>query len=119
MPATYKGIEIPTSASGLELYSRKKGSGAAAQDILRQLKRDITRLQKEGKAIVLRGNSVEEMAKLIGKIYKEGVYQKMCEHSKFGATDTEPRYHIGQALVSTAKRMLGIDWYCEELAGWI
>lgn len=119
MATTYKGIDIPTSARGLELYSSVKGSGAAAQDILRQLKRDITRLQKEGKAIVLRGNSVEEMAKLIGKIYNAGVYKKMLEHSKFGATDTEPRYHIGQALVSTAKKMMGIDYYCEELGGWI
>ena len=115
MPTTYKGTEIPTSARGLELYSSMKGVGAAAQDILRQLKADITRLQREGKGV----SSVPVMAKLIGKIYKAGVYKKMSEHSAFGATDTEPRYHIGQALVSTAKRMLGIDWYCEELAGWI
>jgi hypothetical protein len=115
MPATYKGIQIPTSARGLELYSSKKGAGAAAQDILRQLKRDITRLQKEGKGV----SSVPAMAKLIGKIYKAGVYEKMIEHSQFGATDTEPRYHIGQALVDAAKRMMGIDWYCPELGDWI
>lgn len=115
MATTYKGTEIPTSARGLELYSSMKGVGAAAQDILRQLKADITRLQAEGKGI----DSVPAMAKLIGKIYDAGVYKKMLEYSRYGATDTEPRYHIGQALVSTAKRMMGIDYYCEELGGWI
>ena len=118
MATTYKGIDIPTSARGLELYSSVKGSGAAAQDILKQLRKDITRLQKEGAKLSITAG-IPGMAKLIGKIYTEGVYKKMCEHSKFGATDTEPRYHIGQALVSTAKKMMGIDYYCEELGGWI
>lgn len=125
---TYKGVPIPTSARGLELYSGMKGVGAAAQDILRQLKRDITELQERGKAIAARydswdgddGDAVKDMAKLIGEIYKAGVYEKMIEHSEFGATDTEPRYHIGQALVDTAKIMMGCaDYYMPELADWI
>lgn len=119
MSKVYKGVPIPTSASGLELFSSMKGSGKVAQDILRQLKRDITRLQREGKTVAL-VTSVPKMAKLIGTIYKEGVYKKMVEHSDFGATDTEPRYHIAQALVVTAKNMMGRESeYMPELADWI
>jgi len=119
MSKVYKGIDLPTSARGLELFSSEKGSGGAAQDILRQLKRDITRLNKEGKKVSL-VTSVPKMAKLIGKIYQEGVYKKMCEHSRFGATDTEPRYHIAQALVTAAKILMGReDEYMPELADWI
>ncbi len=119
MSKIYKGVDIPTSASGLELFSRMKGSGGAAQDILRQLKRDITRLQREGKTVAL-VTSVPKMAKLIGTIYKEGVSKKMSEHSGFGATDTEPRYHIAQALVDAAKRLMGrSDEYLPELGDWI
>ncbi len=129
MPTKYKGIAIPTSARGLELYSRMKGVGAAGQDILRQLKADITTLQSKGQAVARRyenartdaaeAKAIADMAKVIGRIYEAGVYKKMLEHSQFGATDTEPRYHIGQALVTAAKRMMGIDFYCEELGGWI
>ena len=119
MSKVYKGINLPTSASGLELFSSMKGSGGAAQDILRQLKRDITRLNKEGKTVAM-VTSVPKMAKLIGTIYNEGVYKKMSEHSGFGATDTEPRYHVAQAMVDAAKLLMGrSDEYIPELGDWI
>ncbi len=115
----YKGVNIPTSASGLELFSSKKGSGGAAQDILKQLKRDITRLNKEGNKVAM-VTSVPAMAKLVGTIYNEGVYKKMLEHSHFGASDTEPRYHIAQAMVDAAKLLMGrSDEYIPELGDWI
>ncbi|MHC5035282.1 MAG: hypothetical protein ACYTFZ_09620, partial [Planctomycetota bacterium] len=109
----------PTSARGLELYSSKKGAGAAAKEIVAQLKRDITRLQREAKTLSV-VDGIPALAKLIGTIYDEGVYKVMCKHSAFGATDTEPRYHIAQALVDTAKALLGrSDDYMPELADWI
>ncbi len=127
MATIYKGVRIPTSASGLELYSRMKGVGAAAKEIVAQLKRDITRLQREGKAIALRYDdwvsddqpAVKDMAKLIGTIYREGVYKTMGKHSDFGATDSEPRYHIQQALIDTAKHMMGVSDYMPELCDWM
>jgi len=119
MSKVYKGIDLPTSARGLELYSSMKGVGGAAQDILKQLKRDITRLNKEGKTVAM-VTSVPKMAKLIGTIYDEGVYKKMLEHAHFGAADTEPRYHIAQALVTAGKILMGReDEYMPELADWI
>ncbi len=118
MATIHKGVRIPSSARDLELFSSMKGSGAAAQEIIRQLKKDITRLQREGKKLAL-ADDIPGMAKLIGTIYDEGVYKLMLKYSDFGATDTEPRYHIGQALVDAAKSMMGIDYYCPELGDWI
>lgn len=127
MATTYRGIKIPTSARDLELYSGMRGVGAAAQDIVRQLKRDIAELQARGKELAARFDewegyeqpAIKGMAELIGEIYKAGVYRKMIEYSHYGATDTEPRYHIGQALIDAAKRMMGLDDYCPELGDWI
>ena len=80
---------------------------------------DITRLNKEMKTLPISAGT-PGLAKLIGTIYNEGVYKKMIEHSAFGATDTEPRYHIAQALVDAAKLTLGrSDEYMPELADWI
>jgi hypothetical protein len=119
MATIYKGVEIPTSASGLELFSSMKGSGKAAQEIIQQLKRDITRLQREGKKLSL-ADGIPALAKLIGTIYREGVEKVQVKYSAFGASDTEPNYHIGQALVTAAKIMLGReDEYMPELSDWL
>jgi hypothetical protein len=119
MTMIYKGGEIPTSARDLQLFSSHRGSGAAAQEIVRQLKKDITRLHKEAKKISL-ADGIPAMAKLIGTIYKEGVEKLQIKHSGFGASDTEPNYEIGQALVTAAKVILGReDEYMPELADWL
>jgi len=118
MPTIHKGVRIPSSARDLELFSGMKGAGGAAQEIIRQLKRDIARLQREGKKLAL-ADDVPGMAKLIGDIYKEGVERLQIKHACFGASDSEPNYHIGQALVTAAKQMMGIDYFCEELGGWL
>lgn len=119
MSTIYKGGEIPTSARDLELFSSMKGSGKAAQEIIRQLKKDITRLHKEMKTLPFAAG-IPGLAKLIGTIYKEGVEKLQIKHSGFGASDTEPNYHIGQALVTAAKVVLGReDEYMPELADWL
>ena len=114
MATKYKGVTIPTSGRDMELYSGK-GAGVAAKAITAQLKRDIARVEAEGKGV----RTVKDMAKLLGRVYKAGVYKVLVAHSRQGALDSEPCYHVGQALVDKAKRMLGIDYYCEDLAGWL
>ncbi len=119
MSMIYKGGEIPTSARDLELFSSRKGSGKAAQEIVRQLKKDITRLHVEAKKLSV-ADGIPALAKLIGDIYREGVEKLQRKHRDFGASDTEPNYHIGQALVTAAKIILGReDEYMPELADWI
>jgi hypothetical protein len=119
MTMIYKGGEIPTSARDLELFSSMKGSGKAAQAIVRQLKKDITRLHEEAKTLPIAAG-ISGFAKLIGKIYEEGVEKLQIEYSDFGAADTEPNYHLQQALVTAAKVILGReDEYMPELADWM
>ena len=119
MTMIYKGGQIPTSARDLQLFTSHRGSGKAAQEIVRQLKKDIARLHKEAAKIPLSAG-IPAMAKLIGNIYKEGVEKLQIRHSEFGASDTEPNYEIAQALVTAAKVILGReDEYMPELADWL
>jgi hypothetical protein len=119
MTMIYKGGEIPTTARDLQLYSTMKGRGKAAQEIVAQLKKDITRLHEEGAKLPLTAG-VRGLAKLIGTIYEEGVEKLQIKHSGFGAADTEPNYEIQQALVTAGKVLLGReDEYMPELGDWL
>jgi len=114
----FKGIKIPSSAKDLELYSTMKGNGVAAKEIVALLKATIVKAEKLG----VGNGTIASNAKKLGKaVDATGLYKKMCELSNFGATDSEPRYHVGQALVSFAKSKLGISQndYRPELADWL
>jgi hypothetical protein len=99
----FKGIEIPQSARDWELYSSKKGSADAAKALTTRLKGTLC---VASDLFRTRGVTEKNVATLLAEAVKmTGFYELMCSVG-FGASDTEPRYHAGQALVDFAKRVL-------------
>lgn len=96
------------TARRLGLYSTAPGAGAAATAISKVVTQARTVLRRE------KPKTVEEAAKIIGRLYYDTIRPVMVTHAHTGACDTEPRHAVAQALVREAKAVLGIDPLCYE-----
>jgi hypothetical protein len=114
----YKGIKIPTSGRDWQLFTTVRGVGEAAKKMTKGLKKAITELTKLMREE--RTESVPEIAKMIGYVWKKHIETAMARCKGYGATDTEPRYRAAQALIDKAKQWLGMSgYYMPELGDWI
>jgi hypothetical protein len=78
VPNTDVKIKIPVTAEGWELYGTKPGANTAAREIARALKAAIS--------VATKTEAVEIMSAVLRK------------YEKFGAMDTEPRWHVERLL---------------------
>ena len=118
-----EGMKPPKamSADEMELYSRDPKSNEAAKaindGISQAAKGIIAFCAKAAKSGLFdpeySSKSREALGKEMGRQYKKHVYPVMKKYSDQGATDTEPRYHVRQALIDMVK-----SWYWDDPGEW-
>lgn len=92
-------MAVVMGARQLELYLSKPGAGRVAKAICKGINEAIRLFDKA----IVKGDVGQAL-----KIAGEHAGQVASQYSEWGAIDTEPRYHICQAIVDHAKqRVLG------------
>ena len=94
----YKGINIPDTPDGWELYD-VDGAPKATEDLVQASKEAVDMI---GDARVADFKST--MGEAVNHIYKT------CEkHSKSGAADSEGMYHARHVVIDAAKKLAGVE----------
>ena len=81
-----------------ELFSGEKGVGAVARRIENKLQGEIKRAKKK-----MEKHHTDP--KWLARQIFERMYKYMSQFDDYGATDTEPRYHLSQKI----NKGLGLD----------
>lgn len=104
MTVTYKGVDIPTTGDEWELYTCAMSCSKAAKSLTGALKKSLRLIDK----YMTNRPVVHAVA---DAYYAEGgIYEKMCELSDFGASDTEPRAVASSCMNRYASiRIYGAD----------
>ena len=94
---TYKGVHIPATADGWELYD-KPGKESAARDLYTASTEAVDMISNA---------SLSELEEVKGDALQH-IY-KVCEqHSKLGAADSEGFYHARHVVIDAFKNIAGI-----------
>lgn len=98
-------IPAPTySANEWQLYSDMPGVAAAAKDLNKALHKAVQKLFQELPAVK---NNKSAIDKVLYAAFVNIMAPAMSKHSKFGATDTEPRNLAQQKLSDMARKAVG------------
>lgn len=95
---TYKGVNIPSTPNGWELYDTP-GAELAAADLFDASKEAVDML-----ADARVGDFKDTVHKAVKHIYKR------CEkHAKHGAADSEGLYHARHVVIDAAQALAGVE----------
>lgn len=101
----YEGRKSPVTAKDWQLYSTMPEAKQAAKDLTAALKEALEALKLQLKTTPA---EIRDVSQAISKVFHSILFPVMKKWSNTGATDTEPRYVAGQALVDAAKAHY--DW---------
>jgi len=91
-----------------ELYSSSMKCGQATRALNAAMTLAAKKLIAGFKRQKLHEDDDEGIGRLIAGLRDKVLYPVMKKYSKYGATDTEPRFHAGQGLINAAKDYFGV-----------
>lgn len=94
----YKGVNIPDTPGGWELYDTPGAAKAAAA---------LAKASKEAVDMIAEAK-VSDFKSTVGKAVSH-IYKTCDKHSKDGAADSEGYYHARHVVIDAAKKMADIE----------
>lgn len=106
------------TARSLELYS-KPGAGAAAREISKAVTAAKAEMKKALKGVRGCWTADRQVRPEVRAAFRAGytiAYAELRKHDEFGATDTEPHYHVVSALRTAIAEHFKLDeWDADRL----